>query len=296
MLFDLFEDVDPGDDFDLIDVRPIGSALGAEIHGVHLADIDDKTFAEVEQALYRYKVLVFRDQTMDHADHDAFTLRFGNHAEDAYTEGLPGYRNVQPLIREADERPIAVFGEAWHSDSPFLDEPPSVTILRSVQTPPWGGDTLYANTALAYRSLSDGMKELVESLRTQFNRTQIFRTREILADHPELPYELIPVASDLVDATDHPLVRTHPVTGEKALYIDGVYTVGFKGLSRAEGAPLVKYLFEQITQPFFVTRIRWEPNMVAMWDNRLVLHHAFNDHPGFRREMYRTIVRGEVPT
>lgn len=288
--------VSPSDDYANIGVHPLTTALGAELTGVDLADATDDQFAEVERALYEYKVVFCRDQGMDHAGQDAFTRRFGEHGVDAYTEGVPGHRDVQPVIREADERPVAVFGGSWHMDQPFLERPPSIAILRSVETPPWGGDTLYANTALAYRTLSDEMRRVVDTLRVQFTRSHGTRARETVAKHPETPYDLTPLESDLLDAVDHPMVRTHPVTGERALYVDCVYAVGIKGMPRTEAVPLLELLGSHITQPLLTCRLRWEPNMVAMWDNRLVIHFAMNDCHGFRREFYRTTVLGEVPT
>jgi len=152
-----------------IAARPLAAAMGAEIAGVQIAEMSGEQFSEVRDALFRHKMIYFRSQgELSHADQEAFSLRFGPFAEDAYTQGVPGHRNVHPLIKEADDRSEMVFGEGWHTDSPFLPEPPSITILRSVQVPPVGGDTTFANAALAYRMLSEAYRRIVAGLRTHF--------------------------------------------------------------------------------------------------------------------------------
>ena len=136
-------------DYAHIAVKPLAAAMGAEIAGVQCAMVTDAQFAEIEHALFRHKMIYFRNQSMRHADQSAFSSRFGAFAEDAYTQGVTGFPEVQPLIKEADERTGHVFGSGWHTDSPFLAEPPAISILRSVQIPPFGGDTIWANSALA---------------------------------------------------------------------------------------------------------------------------------------------------
>src|SRR5262249_11610958 len=144
-----------------IEVRPLAAAMGAEIVGVQLASLSDAQFAEVRAALFRHKMIYFRSQEVSHAEHERFSLRFGPFAPDAYTKGVEGYPDVQPVIREADERPGVIFGSGWHTDSAFLPEPPSISMLYGVEIPPWGGDTIWANSALAYATLSDTMKTML---------------------------------------------------------------------------------------------------------------------------------------
>ena len=142
-----------------IDVRPLAAAMGAEIAGVDCANVSDAAFAEIEAALFRHKMIYFRgQQRMSHGDQSAFSRRFGPFAEDAYTKGVPGFPEVQPLIKEADERTGLLFGSGWHTDSAFLPEPPAISLLRSIEIPPFGGDTIWANSALAYRALSPTMR------------------------------------------------------------------------------------------------------------------------------------------
>src|SRR5512139_618991 len=288
-----------------IEARPLAAAMGAEILGVRIGQESDAQFAEIEDALFRHKMIYFRGQKIGHAEHHAFSRRFGPFAEDAYTDGMPGFREVQPLIKEADDRSTHVFGEGWHTDSPFLDEPPSITMLRSVEIPPYGGDTMWANAALALSMLSDAMRSLVGNLRVRFSIRDVLRSAQEHSEQRDSPIGRLAATRDAAALPEglqkkirgnvHPLVRTHARSGEKALYIDPSYAIGIEGLKPDEAAPLLKYLCDHLTQPAFTCRLRWEPGMVAMWDNRLCVHQAFNDYQGHRREMYRTTVAGEVP-
>lgn len=292
-------------DYAHIEARPLAAAMGAEIGGVDCSTMTDTQFAEIEQALFRHKMIFFRNQPISHGDQSAFSRRFGPFAEDAYTKGVEGFPEVQPVIKEADERTGFLFGSGWHTDSPFLPQPPAISTLRSIQIPPFGGDTIWANSALAYATLSDTMKAMLQGLRVHMsirkglasaqnhapaNDTAIGRLAKTkgMASYP----------ADLqakIDGSYHPLVRTHPVTGEKALYCDVTYACGIEGMKDEESTPILNYLVSHITQPAFTCRLRWEKDMFVMWDNRICVHQAFNDYDGYRREMYRTTISGEVP-
>src|SRR5262245_1126832 len=289
-----------------IDVRPLAAAMGAEIAGVDCANVSDAAFAEVEAALFRHKMIYFRgQQRMTHGDQSAFSRRFGPFAEDAYTRGVPGFPEVQPLIKEADERTGFLFGSGWHTDSAFLPEPPAISLLRSIEVPPFGGDTMWANSALAYRALSPTMQRLVSGLKVHMSMGNVLESARAYAPPSDtaigrlaqtkgnatLPEDV----TRKVQGWFHPLVRTHPRTGERGLYCDQTYADGIEGLEPHEAAPLLKLFVEHITQPAFTCRLRWEAGMFVMWDNRLCVHQAFNDYDGHRRELYRTTVAGERP-
>src|SRR5277367_1903986 len=289
-----------------IGTRPLAAAMGAEIVGVQIATLSSEQFAEIRDALFRHKMIYFRGQRgLTHADHEAFSLRFGPFAEDAYTQGVPGHRNVHPLIKEADDGSKMVFGEGWHTDSPFLPEPPAITILRSVQIPPYGGDTTFANAALAYRMLSPTYQAIIAGLRTHFSLRDVLKSAHAAVEVRDSPIGRLAatrhapaLSEDLqrkIRGSTHPMVRTHPVTGEKSLYLDPSYGIGIEGLSREESVPILQYLAEHLIQHAFCCRLRWETNMVVAWDNRLCVHQAYNDYQGHRREMYRTTVSGEKP-
>ena len=284
---------------------PLAAAMGAEIRGVDLANLGDEQFAEIEDALFRHKMIYFRGQRIGHAEHHAFSRRFGPFAEDAYTDGMPGFREVQPIIKEADDTSAHVFGSGWHTDSPFLPQPPAITMLRSVQTPPYGGDTMWANAALAYRALGPTTQRIARDLKVQFSMRDVLASAQANAELRDNPVGKL-VATRGLDALPesllrkvrgaiHPLVRTHARTGEQSLYVDASYAIGIEGMRDAESAPLLRMLTDHICQPAFTCRLRWEPGMLVLWDNRTCLHQAFNDYDGFRREMYRTTIAGETP-
>lgn len=272
--------------YEHIRVEPLASSMGAEIVGSNLAELSEPAFEELKDALWRHKMLFLRDQNLSHAQHDAFAARFGEFAQDAYTHGVPGHINVQPVIKEADHRSKALFGSGWHTDSPFLAQPPSVTILRSVEIPPYGGDTVWANTALAFRMLSPTMQDMLRPLQVRMSASNNIYTQEKAGG--ELSFASTDSRSAAMEGTAHPLVRKHPETGEEALFVDEVYAVGIDGMTEEESRPLLDFLTRHITQHGFTCRLRWEAGMVAMWDNRGSLHLAANDYDGFRREMYRT--------
>lgn len=292
-------------DYAHIEVRPLAAAMGAEIAGVDLSRLTDAQFAEVRDALFRHKMIYLRDQNISHGDQEAFSARFGPFAEDAYTDGVPGHRNVHPLIKEAHERTGHVFGSGWHTDSPFLDEPPAITCLRSVEVPAFGGDTMWASTALAWRTLSEGMKSLLAPLKVRMSMRDVVSSaleHGAAGDDPVGRIAALKGKGDLpepmrrkIEGAVHPLIRIHPETGEKGLYCDGSYAIGLEGLNETEARPILDFLVAHITQPAFTCRLRWEPNMVALWDNRLCVHQAFNDYDGQRRELYRTTIAGERP-
>ena len=288
-----------------IEVRPLAAAMGAEICGVQAASLSDEAFAEVRAALFRHKMIYFRDQDLSHADHNDFSARFGPFAEDAYTKGVPGYPNVQPLLKEAGTRAGVIFGAGWHTDSPFLATPPAISTLYGVDIPPYGGDTIWANAALAYAMLSDTMKTMIAPLKVHMSMALVLASARTYQKADDTAIGRLAATRDMDALPDdvarkvagayHPLVRTHPVTGEKSLYCDQTYSAGIEGLTPAEAEPLLKFLVAHISQPAFTARLRWAPKTLALWDNRLCVHQAFNDHDAFRRELYRTTLAGEAP-
>ena len=288
-----------------IEVRPLAAAMGAEIRGVSIADLSEAAFAEVQAALFHHKMIYFRDQEITHADQEAFSRRFGPFAEDAYTHGVPGHRDVQPLIKEASQTIGMVFGAGWHTDSPFLPQPPAISMLYGVDIPPWGGDTIWANSVLAYETLSETMKQMIAPLKVRMSMALVLKSAQAHQAADETPLGRVAATRELdhlpddiarkVTGSAHPLVRTHPVTGEKSLYCDETYAAGIEGLTEAEAEPLLKFLVGHITQPAFTCRLRWEAKTYVAWDNRICVHQAFNDYDDFRRELYRTTIAGETP-
>lgn len=285
---------------------PLAAAMGAEIRDVQISHLADEQFVEIEDALYRHKMIYLRDQNMSHADQEAFTLRFGDFGIDAYTTGTEGHRNVQPVVKEADTRTQMIFGSGWHTDSPFMEAPPAISMLFGADIPPYGGDTIWCNTVLAYQYLSDTMKQVIAPLKVHMSAAFVVgQLNEMNRDQqPEAgnaepkkfgDMELDVNSKAMVDGWYHPMVRTHPKSGEKALYVDHTYSHGIEGMTDAEAQALLAFLKDHVSQPAFSCRLRWAPKTFTVWDNRICIHQAFNDHDGFRREMYRTTVMGEVP-
>ncbi|MGA0807341.1 MAG: TauD/TfdA dioxygenase family protein [Pseudohongiellaceae bacterium] len=285
--------------YTLIKTVPLAAAMGAEIRGVNLADVSDAQLEQVKSALWRYKMVYFRDQKLTLEDQENLTLRFGEFGTDAYTKGSPGHPNVQRLLKEATTTVDRVFGEGWHTDSPFLQRPPAVSMLYGKDVPPYGGDTWWANSEVAYEFLSDGLKQLLQGLRVHMTAREAIRltVRKDEMGNPivgDMQIEMN-AQQEMIKGNFHPLVRTHPETGRKALYVDPIYAQGIQGMKEEEARPLLDYLVSHITRDDFSCRLRWSAGTLVMWDNRQCLHKAFNDYDGHRREMYRTIVNGEVP-
>ena len=278
---------------------PFSSSMGAEIEGVDLGKLNDAQFAEVEDALYHHKMVYFRDQDLSCEDQENLTLRFGDFGVDAYTAGIKGHPNLQCVVKEADERAAMIFGGSWHTDSPFLERPPAISLLYGVDIPPYGGDTLWTNTQLAYESLTATMQQMLAPLKVHMSGRRVLSgLRKHSPDQSDVRVTSMDInvkERTLIDGAVHPLIRTHPATGKKSLYVCPSYTIGIEGMTEYEAAPLIDFLCAHITQPIFNCRLRWAPKTFVMWDNRSCLHHAFNDHDGYRREMRRSIVSGEVP-
>jgi alpha-ketoglutarate-dependent taurine dioxygenase len=290
-------------DYAHIRATPLAAAMGAEIAGVDLARLTDAQAAEIKDALWRHKMIYFRDQRITHDDQEAFTLRFGPFGTDAYTTGVAGHPEIQPVVKEAETRVKMVFGEGWHTDSPFLARPPAIGILYGVDVPPYGGDTIWCNTELAYEYLSDTMKTMLAPLRVHMSAVEVLRNIDATNEPAKQDakrtslgnMELDIERASMIAGSFHPLVRTHPETGRKALYVDETYAQGIAGMTEAESKALLGFLVAHVTQPSFTCRLRWRKGTLALWDNRSCIHHAYNDYDGYRREMYRSTVLGEAP-
>jgi taurine dioxygenase len=273
-----------------ISVEPIAGALGAEITGVDLAKpLGDETVAAIRRAWLAHGVTFFHDQDLPPAAFLAFARRFGEPIEYPFVKGLPEQPEIIPVLKLAEER--VNFGGIWHSDTAYLDLPPMASMLIAREVPPAGGDTLFASMYLAYDTLSEGMKRLLEGLRgiNSSASADVSKTREDrMKDSGRADARQEYVAS-------HPIVRTHPETGRKALYVNVAHTVGIEGLTREESAPILDVLFRHQVKPEFTCRFRWRPRSIAFWDNRCVQHNAVNDYQGHRRLMHRITLAGDKP-
>jgi taurine dioxygenase len=274
---------------DRLDVRRSSGALGAEIDGVDLAaPLDEATVGALRSALLDHIVIFFRDQSLSPHDLLALARRFGEVVEYPFVKGLPECPLVLPVIKEPHER--SNFGGVWHSDTAYLEQPAMATMLYALETPPVGGNTMFANTTLAYEALSDGMQRLLGSLRALnvANKPIAQQTREEMRSRR--------AGAEVGETgTLHPVVRTHPETGRKALYVNLAHTTRFENMTEAESEPLLSWLFAHQVRPEFTCRFQWRPGSLALWDNRASLHYPLNDYHGHRRVMHRVSLAGDRP-
>ena len=268
-------------------VKRIAGALGAEIGGVDLRELDDDTVAAIRAAWLEHLVVFFREQPLAPAQYMAFAQRIGRPIEYPFVKGIPGFPEIIEVKKLEHER--VNFGGVWHSDTAYLEVPPMASMLLAREVPPHGGDTLFANMYLAYETLSEGMKRLLEPLWAVNSsaKADVTRTREdrLKTDgRDEIGKELV---------AEHPVIRTHPETGRKALYVNFAHTVRFRGMTEKESAPLLEFLFQHQTRPEFTCRFSWQVGSLALWDNRCAQHNPVNDYHGYRRLMHRITLAGE---
>ena len=273
-----------------ITIQKIAGMIGAEIGGVDLRrELADETIAEIRRAWLDHVVIFFRDQDITSAQYLAFAERFGQPVEYPFIRGLDGFPVITPVIKLEHER--INFGGMWHSDTTYLETPPMGTFLLARELPPQGGDTLFANQYLAYEALSEGLKRTVDTLTgiSSSAKADVSKSREDrVADSPTAR------AHEVFEA-EHPVVRTHPETGRRSLYINPGHTVRFKGWTEEESAPLLDYLHRHQVRPEFTCRFQWRPGSISLWDNRAALHFPVNDYHGYRRVMHRITLQGDRP-
>ena len=271
-------------------VKQIAGALGAEIEGVDLAGGVSATLAlDIRQVFLDHQVIFLRNQNLTPQQFLVFANAMGEPIEYPFVKGLEGFPHIIEVKKLAHEK--VNFGGIWHSDTTYLDMPPMGSMLLSQEVPPYGGDTLFASQYAAYESLSETMQGLLNGLIgiSSSAKADVSKTREdrIKTDGKD--------AAPLEYRAEHPVVRTHPETGRKALYVNVAHTAGIKGMTDEESAPLLKFLFDHQVKPEFTCRFVWEPNTIAFWDNRCVQHNPVNDYHGFRRVMQRITLRGDKP-
>ena len=279
-------------DYSRIKVEPVSGALGAEISGVSLAALDDETFEEIHRAWLAHEVIFFREQRITPADQAAFAERFGELDTYPFIAPLAGHPHVIPIIKEKDTK--INFGGGWHSDMSYQEKPVKATCLYAIEVPKGGGDTLFASMTAAYDALSQGMRDLLDGVRGVFTAAKVHGAAGLYkdADHP---MDMTRNEEKEQARYLHPIVRTHPDTGRKALYLDLPHVERLENMRVAESQPLMDFLYKHATQPQFTTRFGWRPGSLTIWDNRCVQHYALNDYAGQRREMNRITVKGDVP-
>lgn len=279
--------------YSTIEIQPLTSCIGAEIAGVDLSKtLSDEQFQDVHDALVDNHVVFFRDQEITPEGQLEFARRFGTPEVHPIVEGSNTHPELIEVLKPAGEG--ASFGTGWHTDNTFFEKPTIITMLYGLDIPPVGGDTLWASMEAAYDALSYGMKELLDDLVAVHSASVAFdprHTREKYEGKHSLKYKY----SEAVEVeVEHPLIRTHEVSGRKSIFVNPMFTLRIKGMTDAESAPLLKYLYEYSTKPEFFCRFRWQPKSVAMWDNRCTQHYAMNDYVQYRRLMRRVTIGGDT--
>jgi taurine dioxygenase len=271
-----------------MEVKRISGALGAEILGVDLGgDLAEETVAAIRRAFLEHLVVFFRNPPLTPAQFMAFARRMGKPIEYPLVKGIAGFPELIEVKKLEHERQN--FGGLWHSDTAYLEIPPMGSMLLAREVPPYGGDTEFANQYAAYEALSEGMRKLLDGLVAVNSSTKAdaTRTREDRIKEQGLETQQF--------LAEHPVVRTHPETGRKALYVNVGHTVRFKGMTEEESAPLLEFLYRHQVRPELTCRFRWRVGSLAFWDNRCTQHNPVNDYHGHRRVMYRITLAGDKP-
>lgn len=266
--------------FQSFSVEPVNGALGAEVHGVDLSNtLDQNTIADIETALLHNLVLVFRNQNLSAQQLANIGSQFGELHINPFVESVDGVDQVIAVRSKENEEKR--FAGLWHSDISWGETPSMGSLLYAKTLPDFGGDTLFSNAYLAYETLSDGYKSLLNKLKAvhQVDQYNISTIKGETQPKPVL----------------HPVIRTHPQSGRKALFVNEYFTSRFENMTENESRPMLSYLFEHATRPDFTCRIRWQPGTLVFWDNRCTQHYATNDYAGQERVMYRVTLNGDVP-
>jgi taurine dioxygenase len=282
-----------------IRVEPLTCTIGAELGNVNLgaAAQDDALMAEIRGLLLKHRVIFFRDQDITRSEHVAFARRFGELEDHPVVGSHPDHPGLVQIYKTPDSPPERN-ENSWHTDATWRDRPPMGCVLRCVECPPVGGDTMWVNMVEAYRQLPEDIKAKIEPLRARHSIESSFGAA--------MPIEKrLALKAQYPDA-EHPVVRTHPETGEQVLFVNGSFTTHFTnfntpanvrfGLDKAPGAShLLNYLVSQACIPEYQVRFRWKKNSVAFWDNRSTQHYAVMDYPPCHRKMERTAIVGDLP-
>ena len=279
-----------GNCYNYIDVHPVSGSIGAEIRGVDLRCASDPVWKEIKAAYLEFLALFFPDQILRPTEMASVGRHFGCLGYYPFIEGLKEEPYIVAIIKEMSERKN--FGEGWHSDTTYMERPPAATMLYSLEVPKLGGDTLFANMHMAYETLSDAMKDMLSPLRA-VNSARTRKGGGRAEGNHYHSVKLINRNQNLIGV--HPVARTHPKTGRKALYVNALHTTNIEGWSREESKPVLDYLYRHKELPEFTYRHTWSTNTLAIWDNCAVQHFALNDYHGQRREMHRLSIAGDVP-
>ena len=271
-------------------VKKVSGAIGAIIQGVQLDEkLDENTFSDIYSAFLKYQVIFFRNQNFIPESLISFAKNIGRPISYPFVKGLDSFPEITPILKK--ETDVNNFGGIWHSDTTYQNEPPKGTMLYAIEVPEFGGDTEFSNQYLAYERLSNEMKIFLEKKKA-FNisgKSEVTKTSSDVLKHSSLDLK-----NNKLEAI-HPVVRTHPETKKKSLYINQAHTTHFVGMSEEDSMPVLKYLFKHQINSEFTCRFKWKKGSVAIWDNRCTLHNPINDYHGSRRLMHRITFQGDKP-
>jgi taurine dioxygenase len=277
-----------------IEVQPIAGAMGAEVAGIDIGrgPLANATIDEIHRAFLEHQMIFLRRQELTPASQVAFARHFGKPALYPFLAGLDGHPEVHEIIKtETDTRN---FGGGWHSDTAYKERPDMGTLLYALEVPDHGGDTLFSSMYAAYDALSAGMKRLLDGLVAVNNSDKGYPGGRA-ANLKTLGGMGTAVKAAPALEAEHPVVRTHPETGRKALFVNGAHTLRFRDMTVEESRSLIDYLAAHAVRPEFTCRLRWEKGTIAVWDNRCTQHCALNDYNGHRRHMHRVTLEGARP-
>lgn len=269
-----------------MNITPLTGGLGAEITGADIRNADD--FPAIRQAFTEHSVIVIRDQTITPDDHLAFARRWGEINVNRFFAALNTHPEIALVVKEPDQ--TKAIGEKWHTDHAYDLQPALGSILHAIETPPYGGDTVFISMAAAYEALSDRMKQMLHGLHAWNSSRHVFGAKQ--PDSETSKTGRIGNADAANQDALHPIVITHPLSGRKGLYVNPEFTTQIDGLSKPESDAILTMLYTHCQQPEFQCRIRWKTGDVTMWDNRATWHKAINDYQGHRRYMHRVTVEG----
>ena len=278
--------------YQTIEVRPLAGAIGAEVLGVDLRNqFDDDEIAKIRAAFLAHHVIFFREQELTAAEFERFVRRFGPLDPHHVLRGMEDHPNVLDIVRRETDRYI--FAPGWHADVTWQEKPVLGAMLYGLEVPQSGGDTLFANQYLAYESLSSGLRQMLNGLQAVHSSEDTYGP----GAEKSTKVELIKIdrAEAVKGRSEHPVVRTHPETGRKALFVNPDYTKGFADMTQQESQPLLDYLYGHATRPEFTCRFRWRQGSIAFWDNRCTLHCPIDDYFGKRRRTWRITLSGDRP-
>ena len=278
------------------EIKNNNSSLGIEILDFDYNDIfDKKRIEELRNQWLKYSIIIFKNLELNHQQLEKFSLAFGDFGDDPYIHPIVGHKNIIEVKREANEK-AQPFGGSWHSDWSFQECPPSATLLHSKIIPPIGGDTFFINTHKAYNDLTDDIKNKIDSLIVSHSAIRPYADDGFYALEKDkdrsMKIKPSPKAKEFIL---HPLVRTHPETRKKSLFINQVYSIAIEGINEKDSNDLLTFLFLHMDQDKYIYKHKWQENMLVMWDNRSVNHCAQGGYQGYQRLLHRTTLAGDRP-